>query len=222
MAITTKQIADHFGFSPSRASALIREGMPLTSIEDATAWRDARILRGKQGRKVEPSNIVLPEGSIVPDTDFEQTVERHRELKEDARLRYIAARDRGLPEESKLYLTYEKILRMMMMVERESLARKLDSKELIKTTHAVERFAKILSEIKSDVLVLGMELAPLANPDSPGTALKIIDDKVNKLLAKWSQVESDIVDAIVEPTTTKQAVENLNDFDSDEMGTSND
>ena len=222
MPITTKQIADHFGFTPSRASALIREGMPLTSIEDATAWRDARILRGRQGRRVEPSNIVLPPGAITADNDFEQTVERHRELKEAARQRYIVARDTGLPEESKLYQTYQHILKTLVVVERESLARKLDSKELIKTAHAVERFGKILAEIKSDILVLGMELAPVANPDSPGTALKVIDERVNKLLGKWSQIETDVLDAIAKPASSPAPVENLNDFDSDEMGASND
>lgn len=222
MAITTKQIADHFGFSPSRASALIREGMPLTSIEDATAWRDARILRGKQGRRVEPSNIVLPPGAITADNDFEQTVERHRELKEAARQRYIVARDTGLPEESKLYQTYQHILKTLVVVEREALARKLDSRELIKTVHALERFGKILMEIKSDLLVMGMELAPLANPDSPGTALKVIDDKVNKLLAKWSQAANDVIDAVTEQIATLAPADNLNDFDSDEMGPDND
>jgi hypothetical protein len=216
MAITTKQIADHFGFTPSRASALIREGMPLTSIEDATAWRDARILRGRQGRRVEPSNIVLPDGSITADTDFDETVNRHRELKEAARQRYIVARDTGLNEESKLYQTYQHILKTLVVVEREALARKLDSKELIKTIYALEILGKILLEIKSDLLVIGMELAPLANPDSPGTALKVIDDKINKLLAKWSQAAADDMATMQQPVSNVAADNNLADFDTNE------
>jgi hypothetical protein len=72
-------------------------------------------------------------------------------------------------------------------VEREALARKLDAKEIIRTQYAIERFSKILSEIKSDLVSLGNELAPLANPDSPGTALKVIDERIQKLLGKWTQ-----------------------------------
>jgi hypothetical protein len=67
-----------------------------------------------------------------------------------------------------------------------------------------------------------MELAPVANPDSPGTALKVIDERVNKLLGKWSQIETDVLDAIAKPASSPAPVENLNDFDSDEMGASND
>jgi hypothetical protein len=222
MAITTKQIAEHFGFSPSRASALIREGMPLTSIEDATAWRDARILRGKQGRQIEPSNIVLPEGSVIPDADFEQTVDKHRQLKESARLRYVYARDHGLPEESKLYITYEKILRMMVVVERESKAREIESGQLIRLTNALEKMGKILTEIKSDCLGMGIEIAPMANPDSPGTALKVIDEKMHKNLLKWSQAEKEMLSVLAEPKSEPMPTDNLNDAVVDETDEPND
>jgi hypothetical protein len=66
------------------------------------------------------------------------------------------------------------------------LARKLEAKELIKTTQALDRFQRVLGEIKADVLGLGLEVAPIANPDSPGTALKAVDERVQKLLEKWS------------------------------------
>lgn len=188
MALTTAQVAAHFGFSEARAYKLIREGMPLTSLEDAQAWRDARAQRARQGRPAIPSTVRVDPSAIVPDESFEQTVERHRELKEAARQRYIAAREGGLPEEAKLYTTYQNILKTLVVVEREALARKLESKELIKTALALDRFQRVLGEIKADVLGLGLEVAPIANPDSPGTALKAIDEKVQKLLEKWATV----------------------------------
>ena len=186
MSLSTNQIAELFGFTTARARALIREGMPLTSVEEATAWREARALRARQGRIPTPSTIHVDPASVVADNSFEQTVERHRELKEAARQRYITARDTGDAQEAKLYVTYQNILKTLVVVEREALARKIEAKELIKTGLALDRFQRVLAEIKSDVLGLGLEVAPLANADSPGTALKAIDERVQKLLQKWS------------------------------------
>ena len=187
MALSNKEIAEHFGFTPKRAATLIRLGMPVDNLENATRWRDARLLRGKRGGVEVRAPIRVDPSEIHADTDFDETVNKHRELKEAARLQYMTARDSGDPQSPKLYVTYQNILKTLVTVEREALARKLDAKEIIRTQYAIERFSKILSEIKSDLVGLGNELAPLANPDSPGTALKVIDDRIQKLLGKWTQ-----------------------------------
>jgi len=145
MSLTQKQIAEHFGFSISRASALIKEGMPLESIESAETWRNARLLRGQRGGVAQRTAIQVDPSRINPDDDFEQTVERHRELKEAARQRYMVARDSADAQENKLYITYQNILKTLVAVEREALARRLESKELIKTAHALEKFQKVLA-----------------------------------------------------------------------------
>ena len=196
MALTNKQIAEHFGFTPKRAAALIRLGMPVDNIENATRWRDARLLRGKRGGIEVRAPIRVDPNLIQADTDFDETVNKHRELKEAARLQYMMARDSGDPQSPKLYVTYQNILKTLVTVEREALARKLDAKQIIRTQYAIERFTKILSEIKSDLSGLGNELAPLANADNPGTALKVIDDRIQKLLAKWSNSAGDSIDEI--------------------------
>jgi hypothetical protein len=187
MSLTQKQIAEHFGFSVSRASALIKEGMPLESIEAAETWRNARLLRGQRGGVEQRTAIQIDSSRINPDDDFEQTVERHRELKEAARQRYMVARDTSDPQENKLYITYQNILKTLVAVEREALARRLEAKELIKTSHALEKFQKVLAEIKSDLLSLGMDVATTANPENPAAALKAVDERVNKLFSKWSR-----------------------------------
>jgi hypothetical protein len=84
----------------------------------------------------------------------------------------------------------------LVVVEREALARKLEAKELIKTAQALDRFQRVLGEIKADVLGLGLEVAPIANPDSPGTALKAVDEKVQKLLEKWSAISREAVQIV--------------------------
>lgn len=197
MSLTHRQIAEHFGFGLSRARQLVSEGMPTDSLESATAWRDARLLRGQRGGIKERTEINVDPGRINPDDDFEQTVERHRELKEAARQRYIVARDSSDPQEPKLYLTYQNILKTLVVVEREALARRIESKELIKTSLALDKFSRILSEVKADLLSLAIEVAPAANPDAPGTALKVVDEKVQKLLAKWSTMTEAAEDEVV-------------------------
>lgn len=213
MALTNKQIAEHFGFTASRAAALIRQGMPTDSIEAATVWRDARLLRGQRGGVEQRATIAVDPGSVNPDDDFEQTVERHRELKEAARQRYILARDASDPQEPKLYITYQNILKTLVTVEREALARRIEAKELIKTSLALDKFSRVLAEIKADLLSMPIEVAPAANPDSPGTALKAMDDKVQKLLARWSTVSKAAGEEVVGdgPTATPPTIEEDDD-----------
>lgn len=213
MALTNKQIAEHFGFTASRAAALIRQGMPTDSIEAATVWRDARLLRGQRGGVEQRATIAVDPGSVNPDDDFEQTVERHRELKEAARQRYILARDASDPQEPKLYITYQNILKTLVTVEREALARRIEAKELIKTSLALDKFSRVLAEIKADLLSMPIEVAPAANPDSPGTALKAMDDKVQKLLARWSSVAVAVGEEVVGdgPTATPPTIEEDDD-----------
>ena len=57
--LTNKQIAAHFGFTPARAAALIGQGMPVDSLEAATAWREARLLRGQRGGVEQRTAIVV-------------------------------------------------------------------------------------------------------------------------------------------------------------------
>jgi len=188
--LSNKQIAEHFGFTAARASALIRQGMPTDSLEAADQWRQARLLRGQRGGVEQRAAIVVDASTVNPDDDFEQTVQRHRELKEAARQRYIIARDTSDPQEAKIYGTYQNILKTLVTVEREALARRVEAKELIKTSHALDKFAKIMGEIKADLLSMPTEIAPEANAEEPQVALKAIDDKVQKLLAKWATLSA--------------------------------
>jgi len=199
MALTNKDLAAHFNVTPSRAAALVRAGCPLDSLEAATTWREARLLRGQRGGVEVRAPINYDRTSIQADTTFEETVQRHRDLKEDARQQYIAARDAGDPNQNKLYQTYEKIAWTLVKFEREALARAIESKELIKVVLAVDKLTKILIEIKADLLAFGMEVATAANPESPGTALKAIDAHAQKLLAKWSQAQTETIAEMVTP-----------------------
>ena len=208
--ITNKQIAEHFGFTVARAAALVRQGMPVDSLEEASAWRHARLLRGQRGGVEQRAAIVVNPDNVSPDLDFDDTVVRHRELKEAARQAYIVARDAGDTQAPKLYTTYQSIIQSLVKLERESLARKIESKELIKTDAAIERFGRVISEIKADMLSFANSVANQVNPDNQGKAYKIIDEKVNALLAKWSNSAA----SVIEETLEAQVGTERPDFDN--------
>lgn len=204
--LTNQQIANHFGFSAPRAAALIREGMPLDSLENAEAWRQQRLLRSRRGRAVgvTPSNpVVIDPTTVNPDDDFEQTVARHRELKETARQTYIeAGRTQSAGDAAKYYQTYQNILKTLVVIEREALARRIESKDLIKTSSALDRFNRVLGEIKADLTGLPVQIASQLNPNNPGLALKILDKHLNALMTKWSQGVGRTVEEMVQPIRT--------------------
>jgi len=186
MPITNREFAAAFNITPTRVAALIRAGMPTESMEEATAWREARKLRGRRGGVENVPDLEIDETQIRADRDFSETIQRHRELKEPERLRYIAARDSNHPSFAKIYKTYESIFNKLMEAEREEFARKIQSRDLIKYEIAYDKFAKIISEIRSDLLSLPNDAAPELNPDEPQIALKILSLRIFNLLDKWS------------------------------------
>jgi hypothetical protein len=208
--LSNKQIAEHFGFTTARAAALIRQGMPVDSLEAAESWRHARLLRGQRGGVEQRAAIVVNPDDVSPDLDFEDTVVRHRELKEAARQAYIAARNAGDTQAPKLYTTYQSIVQSLVKLERESLARKIESKELIKTAAAIERFGRVIAEIKADMLAFANAVANQVNPDNQGKAYKVIDEKVNSLLAKWANS----AETVIEETLEAQVSGERPDFDN--------
>jgi hypothetical protein len=214
--LTNKQIAEHFGFTASRAAALVAQGMPVTSLEEAEAWRQARLLRGIRGGIEVRSAPTVDPGLINPDDSFEQTVERHRELKEAARQTYIVARDAGDPSAPKHYTTYQNILKTLVTIEREALARRIEAKELIKTQTAVDKFGRVMGEVKGDLLGLPVQIASQCNPNNPGLALKVIDAKLNELMAKWARSASMVQEEVVEPV--KIQAPSLDDMGGDVDG----
>lgn len=205
--LTNKQIAAHFGFTTARAAALIREGMPVTSLAEAEAWRHARLLRGQRGGVEQRAAPTVNPADVTPDDDFDETVERHRELKEAARMAYMAARDSGDPHSNKLYMTYQNVLKTLVQIEREALARRIESKELIRTAEAMERFGRVIGEIKGDLLGLANSVASQANPDNQGKAFKVIDEKVNALLKKWSNSAGMVISEMTEQTVNTKGAD---------------
>lgn len=179
------ELAGRFGVSKQAINNFINQGMPVDSIESAEAWLMQRRARG---------NGAGP--TVRPDRDFNETVERQRELKALAYEHYLSDLRSGSPEAAKSYGTYDKLVKTLVTLEKELHARQIASKEFIRTQTAVERFGKILNDIRSELTQLGTKVASRANPDNPGRALKSIDDEVNGILARVSQAVGDAEDTV--------------------------
>ena len=181
MRITKVELAGRLGVVKQQVQKWVDQGMPIDSVESAEAWVMARRAKGM-------AESTIP---VKPDKDFDETVEKQRELKAIAYKKYLE--DIDTPEASKSYATYDKLVKTLVTLEKELLARQIASKELIRTQTAIERFGKVLSDLRQQLIQLGTKVAPKANPDHPGRALKAIDEEINKMLARISEEEIEAV-----------------------------
>lgn len=175
MRITKVEFAGRLGVVKQQVQKWVEQGMPIDSIEAAEAWVMSRRAKGGAADTV----------PIRPDKDFHETVEKQRELKARAYKQYLD--DIDTPDAAKSYATYDKLVKTLVTLEKELLARQIASRELIRTQTAVERFGKVLSDLRQQLTQLGTKVAPKANPDHPGRALKAIDEEINRLLARISE-----------------------------------
>jgi len=89
-----------------------------------------------------------------------------------------------------------------MRIERMVFEQDIASKLYVKTEDVFQDFARVLSEIRADLIGLGIEIAPKANPDNPGLALKVIDDRVDKLLRKIARLDEATREELVKVVDT--------------------
>ena len=195
-------LAKRWKVTAGRVSQLIALGMPTDSIEAAEAWRKARASTGRGGQQkpdasdpitVDPSEIAGAEN-----TTLEESLKEHRRLSAIAQRRWAKAQELSAPDEQRLFKIYQDSKAGEMKIERTVLAQKLEAKELVRMKDVFADLAKVLAEIRNDVRGIGIEVAPGANPDDPGLALKVINAKTNKLLKKWAAVEADALERLSE------------------------
>jgi len=195
-------LAKRWKVTAGRVSQLIALGMPTDSIEAAEAWRKARAStsRGTPQRTDEDEPITVDPSEIAgaENTTLEESLKEHRRLSAIAQRRWAKAQERSAPDEQRLFKIYQDSKAGEMKIERTVLAQKLEAKELVKIKDVFADLAKVLAEIRNDVRGIGIEVAPTANPDDPGLALKTINAKTNKLLKKWSTVEADALERLSE------------------------
>ena len=188
-------IAGRLGISKQLVNAYITQGMPIDSIESAEAWvMSKRAVRGGSGR-------------VTSDKDFNETVERQRELKALAHQRYLDDLADPDADASKSYSTYDKLVKTLIAMEKELHARQIASREFIRTQTAIERFGKILTNLRNELTQLGTKVASRANPDHPGRALKAIDEEMTRILSRVSEAVAESEEEVKMPQAESDPIE---------------
>lgn len=189
-------IAGRLGISKQLVNAYITQGMPIDSIESAEAWvMSKRAVRG------------VGSGRVTSDKDFNETVERQRELKALAHQRYLDDLADPDADASKSYSTYDKLVKTLISMEKELHARQIASREFIRTQTAIERFGKILTNLRNELTQLGTKVASRANPDHPGRALKAIDEEMTRILSRVSEAVAESEEEVKMPQAESDPIE---------------
>jgi len=84
-------------------------------------------------------------------------------------------------------------------MEKELHARQIASREFIRTQTAIERFGKILTNLRNELTQLGTKVASRANPDHPGRALKAIDEEMTRILSRVSEAVAESEEEVKMP-----------------------
>jgi hypothetical protein len=204
MTIRPIDIAKALDMSRQAVNGFIQAGMPTDSVESAQAWYNSR--RAARGADAIGA---MPTGDNVSDESFAEIVAQHRSLKDRAYRQYLEDLDNRDKNQSKSYATYDKLLKTMVSLEREAVARDIASRKYVETAQAVSVFGKILLALRNDISQLGTRVAAKANDQHPGMAMKAIDDEVDKLLRRHSQAADDSIADMQVPDEPKPEVNDV-------------
>lgn len=198
MTVRRVDIAKALNISRQLVNAFRNQGMPMDSVEAASAWLNSRrAARGDLPREQAGETAPAP---AVTDESFAEIVAQHRSLKERAYRKYLEDLDDGsASEQSKSYATYDKLLKTMVNLEREAQARDLASRRLIESSVAAATFGKVLMAMRGELLQMSAQVSAKANPDNPRLAAKAIESAVHAILTRASGAADEAIESLTEP-----------------------
>jgi DNA-binding transcriptional regulator LsrR (DeoR family) len=174
-------IAEALGLTRQRVSILVKKGMPIDSVEAATAWRqaqdDARI------RKAPIAPAQLDDGSLA------DTIIEHRSLVTRARGVWLGAMDAGDPNQGKYQSAYNSSLRSLISLEEEQERRLILAKDYISSREAGEAMRELAATMVNRLDKLALDVAESCNPENPAKAVKVLEAWVRRVKAELSQDE---------------------------------
>lgn len=190
--ITQTELAKKWNLSAGRISQLVSAGMPLDSLESAENWRNTR----HQSTGIAPSGHQIgsvdhqPEEHTALNPDgFMEVLERQRYLVKVSRQQYMIAIKEKSPQQARLYSSYDKTVMTLTKLEKEARERSIASREYIRAEHAIERFAKVLGEIRQMIEQAELEISKEANPEEPGKAMKAVRKWRDRVMNSISKME---------------------------------
>ena len=174
-------IAEALGLTRQRVSILVKKGMPIDSVEAATAWRqaqdDARI------RKAPIAPAQLDDGSLA------DTILEHRSLVTRARGVWLGAMDAGDPNQGKYQSAYNSSLRSLISLEEEQERRLILAKDYISSREAGEAMRELAATMVNRLDKLALDVAESCNPENPAKAVKVLEAWVRRVKAELSTDE---------------------------------
>lgn len=175
------EIAEALGLTRQRVSILVKKGMPIDSVEAATAWRqaqdDARV------RKAPIAPAQLDDGSLA------DTILEHRSLVTRARGVWLGAMDAGDPNQGKYQSAYNSSLRSLISLEEEQERRLILAKDYISAKEAGEAMRELAAKMVNRLDKLALDVAEACNPENPAKAVKALEAWVRRVKAELSQDE---------------------------------
>ena len=174
-------IAEALGLTRQRVSILVKKGMPIDSVEAATAWRqaqdDARL------RKAPIAPAQLDDGSLA------DTILEHRSLVTRARGVWLGAMDAGDPNQGKYQTAYNQSLKTLVALEEEQERRLILAKDYISAKEAGEAMRELAATMVNRLDKLALDAAEGCNPENPAKAVKVLEAWVRRVKAELSQDE---------------------------------
>lgn len=174
-------IAEALGLTRQRVSILVKKGMPIDSVEAATAWRQAQ--EDARLRKAPIAPAQLDDGSLA------DTILEHRSLVTRARGVWLGAMDAGDPNQGKYQSAYNSSLRSLISLEEEQERRLILAKDYISAKEAGEAMRELAATMVNRLDKLALDAAEGCNPENPAKAVKVLEAWVRRVKAELSQDE---------------------------------
>ncbi len=172
-------IAEALGLTRQRVSILVKKGMPIDSVEAATAWRQAQ--EDARLRKAPIAPAQLDDGSLA------DTILEHRSLVTRARGVWLGAMDAGDPNQGKYQSAYNSSLRSLISLEEEQERRLILAKDYISSREAGEAMRELAATMVNRLDKLALDAAEGCNPENPAKAVKVLEAWVRRVKAELSQ-----------------------------------
>ena len=174
-------IAEALGLTRQRVSILVKKGMPIDSVEAATAWRQAQ--EDARLRKAPIAPAQLDDGSLA------DTILEHRSLVTRARGVWLGAMDAGDPNQGKYQSAYNQSLKTLVALEEEQERRLILAKDYISSKEAGEAMRELAATMVNRLDKLALDVAESCNPENPAKAVKVLEAWVRRVKAELSQDE---------------------------------
>ena len=178
--VTTATIAEALGVSVQRVGVLRREGMPMTSIEEALAWREARAAVRAAPAPMPAEQTSLDDGTI------QLRIHRQNVLVSRARDVWQAAMETGDRDQAKYHTQYNQATAKLIDLEAEAERRALMAREYIKASEAKEAMLHLTGEWIEMMERMPSEVGEACNPNDPPKAISVLQAYVRKVREKLS------------------------------------